>query len=69
MSKPITDYLKRFWSAPFSTEELSSLSTIETSSSSQRIESDFQTSAIHLNEKKIHKRKQRKHSSTMSAWS
>ena len=69
MSKVITDYLKRFCSAPFSTEELSSLSTVETSSSSQRIESDFQTSVIHLNEKKIHKRKQRKHTSTMSAWS
>ena len=53
MSKLITDYLKRSCSAPLSTEEPSSLSTVETSSSSQRTESDVQTSrTIHINEEK-----------------
>ena len=50
MSKLITNYLKRSCSAPLSTEEPSSLSTVETSSSSQRTESDVQTSrTIHIN--------------------
>ena len=45
ISKLITDYLKQSFSAPFSTEE--------TSSSSQQIESDVQTSrTIHINEEK-----------------
>ena len=53
MSKLVTDFLKRFCSAPLSTEEPSSLSTVETSSSSQRTESDVQTSrTIHINEEK-----------------
>ena len=53
MSKLITDYLKRSCSAPLSAEEPSSLSTVETSSSSQRTESDVQTSrTIHINEEK-----------------
>ena len=53
MCKLITDYLKRSCSAPLSTEKPSSLSTIETSSSSQRVESDVQTSrTIHINEEK-----------------
>ena len=53
MSKPITDYLKRSCSAPLSTEEPSSLSTVKTSSSSQRTESDVQSSrTIHINEEK-----------------
>ena len=52
MSKLITYYLKRSCSAPLSTEEPSSLSNIETSSS-QRTESDVQTSrTIHINEEK-----------------
>ena len=53
MSKLITDYLKRSCSAPLSTEEPSSLPTVETSSSSQRTESYVQTSrTIHINEEK-----------------
>ena len=53
MSKLITDYLKRSYSAPLSIKELSSLSTVETSSSYQRAESDGQTSIIiHINEEK-----------------
>ena len=52
MSKSITDYLKRSCSAPLSTEEPSSLSTVKTSSS-QRTESDVQSSrTIHINEEK-----------------
>ena len=52
MSKLITDYLKRSCSAPLSTEEPSSLSIVETSSS-QRTESNVQTSRIiHINEEK-----------------
>ena len=52
MSKLITDYLKQSCSTPLSTEEPSSLSTVETSSS-QRSESDAQTSrTIHINEEK-----------------
>ena len=43
MSKLTTDYLKRSCSTPLSTEEPSSLPTVETSSSSQRSESDVQT--------------------------
>ena len=43
MPKLITD-LKRSCSAPFSTEEPSSLSTVEISSASQRTEFDVQTS-------------------------
>ena len=59
MSKLVTDFLKRFCSAPLSTEEPSSLSTVETSSSSQRTESDVQTSrTIHINEEKSTKKKQ-----------
>ena len=51
MSKLIIDYLKRSCSAPLSTKEPSSLSTVETSSSSQQTESDVQTSRIiNLNE-------------------
>ena len=46
MCKLITDYLKRSCSAPLSTEERSSFSTVKTSSSSQT------TRAIHLNEEK-----------------
>ena len=53
MPKLITDYLKRSCSGPLSTEEPSSLSTVEASSSSQRTESDVQTSrTIHINEEK-----------------
>ena len=53
MSKLIIDYLKRSCSAPLSTEEPYSLSTVETSSLSQRTESDVQTSrTIHINEEK-----------------
>ena len=53
MCKLVTDYLKRSGSAPLSTEEPSSLSTVEISSSSQRTESDVQTSrTIHINEEK-----------------
>ena len=53
MSKLITDYLKRSYSAPLSTEEPSSLSTVETSSSSQRTECDVQTSRTrHINDEK-----------------
>ena len=53
MSKLITDYLKRSCSVPLSTEEPSSLSAVVTSSSSQRTESDVQTSrTIHINEEK-----------------
>ena len=53
MSKLITDFLKRSWSAPLSIEEPSSLSTVETCSSSQRTESDIQTSRTrHINKKK-----------------
>ena len=40
MSKLITDYLKQSCSMPLSTEEPSSLPTVETSPSSQRTESD-----------------------------
>ena len=51
MSKPITDSLD-----PLSTEDPSSLSTVEKSSSSQRTESDAQTSrTIHINEEKFTK--------------
>ena len=53
MSKLITDFLKRSWSAPLSIEEPSSLSTVETCSSSQRTESDIQTSRTrHINKEK-----------------
>ena len=53
MSKLITDYLKRSCCAPLSTEEQSSLSTVETSSLSHRTEPDAQTSrTIHINEEK-----------------
>ena len=53
MSKLITDYLKRSCSAPLSTKEPSFLSTVKTSSLSQRTESDVPTSrTIHLNEEK-----------------
>ena len=53
MPKLITDYLKQSCSASLFTEEPSSLSTVETSSSSQRNESDVQTSrTIHINEEK-----------------
>ena len=53
MSKLITDYLKRSCCATLSTEEQSSLSTVETSSLSHRTESDAQTSrTIHINEEK-----------------
>ena len=52
-SKLVTDHLKRTWSAPLSPKEPSSLSTVEISSSSQRTESDVQTSrTIHTNEEK-----------------
>ena len=52
MSKLITDYSKGSCSAPLSTEEPSALSTAETSSS-QRTESDVQTSrTTHINEEK-----------------
>ena len=54
MSKLVTDFLKRFCSAPLSTEEPSSLSTVETSSSSQQTEIDVQTSrTIHIHEEKF----------------
>ena len=53
MSKLITDYLKRSCSAPLSTEERSSLSTVETFRKIQRNEPDVQTSrTIHINEEK-----------------
>ena len=53
MPKLITDYFKRSCSAPLCTEEPSSLSTVETSSLSQRTESDVQTSRkTHMNEEK-----------------
>ena len=53
MSKLITDYLKWSCSTPLSTEEPSSLSTVETLSLSQQAESDVQTSrTIHINEEK-----------------
>ena len=53
MPKLITDYPKRSYSAPLSTEEPSFLSTVETSSSSQRTEFDVQTSrTIHINDEK-----------------
>ena len=53
MSKLITDYLKRPCSAPLSTDEPSSLSTVEPSSSSQRTEPDVQSSrTIHIKEEK-----------------
>ena len=53
MPKLITYYLKRSCSAPLSTEEPSSLPTVETYSSSQRNESYVQTSrTIHINEEK-----------------
>ena len=44
MLKLIADYLKRSCSAPFSSEEPSSLFTVEISSASQRTEFDVQTS-------------------------
>ena len=70
MSKLIADYLKRSCSTALSTMEPSSLSTVETSSLSQRTEYDTQTSrTIHLNDEKSTKKRQRKHSSTMSAFS
>ena len=69
MPKLITDYVKRSWSAPLSTEEPSSLSTVETSSSSQRTESDVQTSrTIHINEEKSTKKKTMK-AFQYNAWS
>ena len=53
MSKLITNYLKRSRSAPLSTEEPSSLSNVETSSSSRRTKCEIQTSRIiHINEGK-----------------
>ena len=53
MSKLITDYIKWSCSIPLSTEEPSSLPAVVTSSSSQRTESDVQTSrTIHINEEK-----------------
>ena len=53
MPKLITDYLKRSCSALLPTEKPVFLSTAETSSLSQRTESDVQTSrAIHINEEK-----------------
>ena len=53
MSKLVTDFLKRSGSAPLSTEEPSSLSTVEASSSSQRTESDIQSSRTrHINKEK-----------------
>ena len=69
MSKLITDYLKRSCSAPLSTEEPSSSSTVEKSSSSQRTESDVQTSrTIHINEEKSTKKKTMK-AFQYNAWS
>ena len=54
MSKLIADYLKRSCSAPLSTGEPSSLSTVKTSSSSQQTEADVQTSrTIHIHEEKF----------------
>ena len=54
MSKLITDYLKRSCPTPLSTKEPSSLSTVETSSSSQQTEIDVQTSrTIHIHEEKF----------------
>ena len=53
MYKLIIDYLKRSCSTPLSTEEPSSLSSVETSSSSQRTECHVQTSRTrHINEEK-----------------
>ena len=53
MPKLITDYLKQSCSAPLSTEEPSSLSTLETSFSSQQTEFDGPISrTIHINEEK-----------------
>ena len=53
MCKQITDYFKRSCSPPLSTQEPFSLSTVETSFSPQRTESDAQTSRIiHINEEK-----------------
>ena len=69
MSKFVTDYLKRSSSTPLSTEEPSSLSTVETSSLSQRTESDVQTSrTIHINEEKSTKKKTMK-AFQYNAWS
>ena len=54
MSKLITVYLKQSCCAPLSTEEPSSLFTVETSSSSQRTEFDVETTrTIHINEEKF----------------
>ena len=54
MPKLIIDYFKRSCSAPLSTEEPSSLSIVETSSSSQRTETDVQTSrTIHINDENL----------------
>ena len=70
MPKLITYYLKWSSSAPLPTEEPCSLSTVETSSSSQRTESDVQTSRIiYINKEKTANKNKRKHSRTMSAWS
>ena len=64
MSKPITDSL-----GPLSTEDPSSLSTVEKSSLSQRTESDVQTSrTIHINEEKSTKKKTMK-AFQYNAWS
>ena len=53
MPKLITDYLKLSCSAPLTTEKPSSLSNVETSSSSQRTEPNIQTSiTIHINKEK-----------------
>ena len=68
MSKLFTDYLKRSSPALLSTEEPSSLSTVETSFSSQRTESDVQTSrTIHINEQKS--TNENNESIPLSAWS
>ena len=57
MFKLITDYFKQSCSAPLSTEEPSSLSTVETSSSSQRTASNVQISrTIHITEEKSTKK-------------
>ena len=53
MPKLITEYLKCSCTAPLSTEEPSSLPTVETSAWSQRTKSDVQTSrTIYINEGK-----------------
>ena len=53
-SKLITVYLKQSCCTPLSTEEPSSLFTVETSSSSQRTEFDVETTrTIHINEEKF----------------